>query len=102
MFATLLQNVTAPGEGADILNEPHMKTYQASGVTTAGAGAAVVAVQGQVDPAGAWDTIGEISLTLGTTRSSDSFTSDDRYQRIRGRVVSISGTGASVNLVMGA
>jgi hypothetical protein len=48
-----------------------------------------------------WDTIGTISLTLGTTAASDSFTSDDRYQYLRGNVTALTGTGATVNLFMG-
>ena len=77
-----------------------VKTYQASGTTTAGAGAATILVQGSNDGTN-WDTIGTLSLTLATTTSSDSFTSNDRYAFVRGNVSAISGTGASVLLSMG-
>lgn len=90
--------VTGAGGAVDGLNVT--KTYFASGLTTAGVGAAAVAVQGSMDGV-SWDTIGTITLTLGTTSISDSFTSHDRYRKLRGNVVSISGTGAKVSLAMG-
>ncbi|MFA6046776.1 MAG: hypothetical protein WC718_17475, partial [Phycisphaerales bacterium] len=68
---------------------------------SAGAGAATILVQGTNNNGASWDTIGTITLTLGTTRTSDSFTSSDRYVAVRGNVTAISGTGASVNLTMG-
>jgi hypothetical protein len=98
---TLLLAKTATGAGSAENGVQGTKTYQASGTTTAGAGAAVILVQGSCDEGANWDTIGTISLTLATTTSSDSFTSDDHYTLIRGNVQSISGTGASVNLAMG-
>jgi hypothetical protein len=102
MFANMLKNVSTTGAGASIPSEMRVKTYQASGLTTSGTGSVTVAVQGQNDPDGSWDTIGTISLALGVTRVSDGFTSDDRYVYIRGNVTGLSGTGAAVTLVMGA
>lgn len=97
----LLTAKIATGAGSSVASVAAVKTFQASGTTSAGAGSATIAVQGSVDNGTSWDTIGTITLTLATTSSSDSFTSDDRYPLVRGNVTAISGTGASVNLVMG-
>lgn len=96
----VLRNATTAAAGDAIKGINKTKTYQAGGTTTAGAGAATVLVQGSNDEGASWNTIGTITLTLSTTRSSDSFTSDDRYQRLRGNVSAISGTGAAVDLIV--
>lgn len=99
--ASLLTAAGAVVAGAAVANYATMKTYQASGTTTGGAGAATILVQGSNNGT-TWDTIGTITLgTLGTMATSDSFASDDRYAQVRGNVTAISGTGASVNLTMG-
>jgi hypothetical protein len=85
------------GQGPD---QSYTKTYQAAGVTTAGAGSCVMLVQGSNDQTN-YDTIGTISLTLSTTSSSDSFTSADRYIWVRGNPTTLTGTGGSCILTMG-
>lgn len=95
----LLSNVIATGAGSAKGGAPLDKTYQAYGTTSAGAGAATILVQGSNDGT-SWDTIGTISLTLATTVSSDSFSSQDRYDQVRGNVSAISGTNATVSLSM--
>lgn len=97
----LLSAATTAAAGTPMVNQNGQKTYQASGTTSAGAGSATIVVQGSNDNGASWDTIGTITLTLGTTRTSDSFTSADRYAAVRGNVTAISGTDASVNLIMG-
>jgi hypothetical protein len=100
--SSMLSGATTVAAGAAVNGISGMKTYQAGGTTSAGAGAATIVVQGSNDDAQEnWDDIGTISLTLGTTTTSDSFWSDDRYCVLRGNVTAISGTGASVNLMMG-
>lgn len=101
MRLALFEAVAAASVGATKTGEPSQKTYQANGTTTAGSGAATILVQGSNDNGANWDTIGTITLTLGTTTASDSFTSNDRYTHVRGNVTALSGTGASVNLHMG-
>lgn len=96
----LLSAATTVAAGASAGGISGYKTYQADGTTSAGAGAATILVQGSNNGTN-WDTIGTITLTLATTTSSDSFTSSDRYALIRGNVSAISGTDASVNLVVG-
>jgi hypothetical protein len=76
------------------------KTFQASGTTTAGSGAVSVAVEVSNDNAN-WITMGTIGLTLGTTSATDGFVGIANWTYVRGRVASISGTGATVSLFMG-
>lgn len=99
---TLAKAATGTGvpAGATPIGVASRKTYQASGTTTNGAGAATILIQGSNDGTN-WDLIGTIVLVLATTTSSDSFSSDDRYAFVRGNVSAISGTGASVTVTMG-
>lgn len=97
---TILSSAIATGAGGAVTGVGFAKTYHASGTTTAGAGAATIQVQGSMNGS-SWDTIGTVSLTLGTTATSDGFASTDRYAQVRGNVTAISGTGAAVSLTMG-
>lgn len=74
------------------------KTFQAYGTTTAGAGAATAKIEATVDGT-SWDLVGTISLTLGTTVTSDSFSSVDGYAAHRANITALSGTGAAVTVV---
>jgi len=76
------------------------KTFQASGRTTSSTGATSVVVEVSNDNVN-WITMGTISLTLGTTPTTDGFVSIANWTYVRGRVSSISGTGATVSLFMG-
>jgi hypothetical protein len=103
----LLDAVIATGAGA--LHTPafhEKRTFQATGQTTAGAGAATILVQvssvGTPTADGDWVTLGTITLTLSTTRSTDGITSDAPWRHVRGNVSAISGTNAAVTLWMGA
>lgn len=98
---TLLSAVTATGAGAAVSGVSSYKTFQAKGATSAGSGAATILVQGSNDDGASWDTVGTITLTLGTTSSSDSFTDTSRYGSYRGNVSALSGTNANVTLTMG-
>lgn len=97
--------VTATGAGASIRGYAGRKTYSAAGYTSAGAGAATVAIEGSFD-AVTWDTIGTITLTLSATPSdgpnSDSFASADRYPFVRANVTALSGTDATVRAGRGS
>ncbi|MGH6625152.1 MAG: hypothetical protein ACRECD_01170 [Burkholderiaceae bacterium] len=98
--AILLTAATTVAAGSRVAGVSGQKTFQASGSTSSGTGAATILVQGSHDGTN-WDTIGTISLTLATTTSSDSFASNDRYAYVRGNVTAISGTGAAVSLTAG-
>lgn len=92
--------VTATGAQLEVQGWAQTKTYQASGTTTAGSGSAVIAVEGSNNGT-SWDSIGSITLTLGTTSTSDSFTSNDRYTQVRCNVGTLTGTGATVSATVG-
>jgi hypothetical protein len=102
----LLNNViTAPfagvSENIQRLRTPtDNKTFQATGRTTAGIGAVSVEVQVSNDNAN-WIVMGTITLTLGTATTTDGFVSIANWTYVRGRVASLSGTGATVSLFMG-
>lgn len=82
------------------IEDSQKRVFQAVGTTTAGAGAATVLVQGSLDDTN-WLTLGTISLTLGTTATSDGFATDAPWTYIRGNCSAISGTGATVTLFVG-
>jgi hypothetical protein len=93
-----LRVTSPPSSGAQFTQ----RTFQATGLTTAGAGAVSVAVQvSNSNLSTDWLTLGTISLVLGTTQTSDGITSNAAWEYVRGVVSSISGTGAVVNLWMG-
>ncbi len=100
-MSILLNAATATGAGSSIGARAAKMSFQAVGTTSAGAGAAVIDIEGSLDGSN-WVVIGTISLTLSTTAANDGFTSDAPWTHIRGNVKSISGTGAAVTLYMGA
>jgi hypothetical protein len=96
----MLTNATATGASAAFqVRYANRMTFQASGTTTAGAGAATVKIQVSNDGAN-WLDLGTISLTLSTTSSSDGFAAEAPWQFVRANITAISGTGASVNVQM--
>ena len=102
MAKQLLTDATAVAAGTAVEVQPGVKTFQASGAVSATTGSATVEIQGSLDGVH-WDVIGSaIALTLGTTPTSDSFTSDDAYVFVRATVTAISGTDASVSVLMNA
>lgn len=96
----ILSAATATGAGSVFTPWGAKRTFQAYGTTSAGAGAASINIEGSNDSSN-WLTIGNISLTLATTASNDGFASDAPWRFIRANVASISGTNASVSVVMG-
>lgn len=78
------------------------KTFQASGATTAGAGAATVIIEATNDESLPYVTLGTIALTLGTTAVADGFASDAAWLFVRARITAISGTNASLDINMGS
>lgn len=77
-------------------------TYQATGVTSAGSGAATIIIEvsnvGGADTN--WITMGTIALTLGTAVTTDGFASNAPWKYVRARISSISGTNATVSVLM--
>lgn len=96
----LLTNATATGAGSTFELHARQCTFQATGTTTAGSGAATIAIRVSNDKV-TWLTLGTISLTLSTVASGDGFASDAAWAYVRANVTAISGTGASVTVTMG-
>jgi hypothetical protein len=101
MATTLANAATTTGAKTAMSLQKGQKTFQAYGTTSSGSGAVSVKVEATIDGT-SWDSLGTISLTLGTTVTSDSFTTNEAYVSHRANVLSISGTGAAVTVVTGA
>ncbi len=102
---TMLSAATTPRDSAAFQGYGRSRTFQASGATSSGAGSATVVIEvtNFENPTNAdWLTLGTITLTLGTTRTSDGFASLAAWAKYRARVSAISGTGASVDVMMGS
>ena len=103
----ILSAAIATGAGATQAPLCSLRTFQATGTTSAGAGAAAIIIEGSnvapsVDGTNVeWVTLGTITLTLATTKSGDGFVSHAPWRFVRARVSSISGTGASVDAYLG-
>lgn len=100
MEKKLLSSRTTVGAGDAKALDGANSCFQASGLTTSGAGAAVVTIEVSNDRI-SWLTAGTISLTLGTTATSDGFTMTASWPFARAYVTSISGTGAEVSATVG-
>lgn len=97
---TLLNAVTSTGAGTSYPKVNIFTSFQAYGTTSAGSGSADIKIQVSNDDSN-WIDLGTISLTLGTTATTDGFASEAPWRYVRGNVDSISGTDASVTLLMG-
>ena len=95
----LLNAATATGAGLAYAMGGK-RTFQASGLTTAGAGAATIKIQVSND-ASNWLDLGTISLTLSSSSSSDGFAADAPWGYVRANLTAISGTNAAVTVRMG-
>lgn len=94
----LLDGATATGAGdVTAIDKAGQRNFFLTGLVTASTGAASVNVEGSNDNVN-WLSLGNISLTLGTTVTADTLNSEALFKYVRGNVVSISGTGASVTL----
>lgn len=76
------------------------RTFHGYGSTTAGSGASTIDVEVSNDGTN-WIVFDTLSLTLGTTVTSDSSVIVDPWKYVRGNVKTISGTNAKVSLIMG-
>jgi hypothetical protein len=103
----MLSAATATGYSAVMPNRDPQATFQAYGATSAGAGAATIIIQVSNLPAPNestdvdWITLGTITLTLSTTRSSDGFAKNAPWRHIRAKLSAISGTNAAVTVYAG-
>jgi hypothetical protein len=104
----LVDEATATGYGIKHQSRSIYKSFQAYGSTSAGTGLTQIRIQvsnletPDVSTDVDWVTLNDIWLSLSTTRVSDSFSDQGAWRHVRGKVVSISGTGAIVTLLMAA
>ena len=77
-------------------------TFQASGTTSAGAGAATIVIQVSNNDSD-WIDMGTLSLTLGTTSTSDGFAANASWTYGRAFVdtAGVTGTDGTVTVTMG-
>jgi len=97
----ILTDVTTTVASEAISVGSNNKAFQVKGSTTSGAGAASVVIEVSNDPIWPWITLATISLTLGTTETSDGVVMLAGWKWVRIRVASISGTGAKVSASVG-
>lgn len=100
----LLENVTTTTTGHAERSRSIKKTFHAIGGTDSGTGSATIVVQvSNVNPTNEndWLTAGTITLALNSSGVSDGFIVNAGWIWVRAKVTSISGTGATVSLVMG-
>lgn len=97
----ILTDVTTPAASEAISVGSNNKAFQVKGSTSSGAGAASVVVEVSNDPAWPWITLATISLTLGTTATSEGVVMLAGWKWVRIRVASISGTDAKVSASVG-
>lgn len=100
-MSKLLSAATATGAGSRLARKPGLTSVQAYGTTSAGAGAATVAIEVSNDPDNAgWIVAGTIALTLATTSSTDGLNINAAWRYVRANLTAISGTNASVTVVV--
>lgn len=97
---------TASGSQVYLAPLGPIRVFQAYGTTSAGAGAAVIEVQGSNDGTNFF-VLCSITLTLATTITTTNggtggCVSNATWPYLRGNVLSISGTSAAVTLTVGA
>lgn len=76
-------------------------TVQALGNTTSGTGTASIDIQVS-NNGDNWLTLSTISLTLGTTVTTDGFANTAPWGYFRANVTTLTGTGAKVTVIFGA
>jgi hypothetical protein len=101
LLSNATTTVTGTPQNVQALRIPtDNKTFQASGRANS-AGTTDVVVEVSNDNTN-WILMGTITLTLGTSSTTDGFVSSANWTYVRGRVSTISpGIGATVSLFMG-
>lgn len=98
----ILNGATATGAGSAYrMIGGGRATVSAYGTTSSGSGSASITIY--VSNSGnAYISAGTISLTLGTTAVEDGFAIDAAWTFIKADVTAISGTGATVSVIISA
>lgn len=103
-FGTV-NNTTTTAQSLAIYKESPYATFQGIVTGTGAVGATIVILASNEDATGQgtkanWVTLGTITLT-GTTTASDGFTSTAPWRYVSANVTAVSGTGATVEVIMG-
>ena len=98
----VLTDATTTATSGNVSIGSSNKTVQVKGSTTSGTGAATVVVEVSNNAAWPFLTAGTLSLTLGTTATSDGLVINADWLLVRVRISAISGTGAKVSANVGA
>ena len=96
---TLLSAVLVTGAGNASKPLGLNKSFQAIGSVTAATGAATIDIEFSNDCVN-YQVMDTLSLTLGTAVTSDYYENNYAWKCVRGNVKTISGTNASVTLIM--
>ena len=100
--ALIFDDVSVTGTSTSITPLFTNRLFQAVGTVTTGTGACTMEVQGSLDNT-VWHVLDTLSLSLTTTATGDYYDMDDTpWKYIRGNISAISGTNATVSLIMGA
>jgi hypothetical protein len=98
---TILSGAIATGAGSSFTPWGAKRTFHANGVTSAGAGTAAIDIEVSNDDTN-WVTAGTISLSFNDDPVvDDGFAMDAPWRFVRANVTSISGTDATVSVIMG-
>jgi len=94
--STLLPATIATATGGTVRPHNRPMSFTAEGETSSGAGTATIIIEGKAESGTVWETIDTLSLTLGTTTTSDSGSTDVPWSNVRARLTTLTGTGATV------
>lgn len=98
----LIENVTTVSTSSSKRLKAANVTFQGRGQTSAGAGSADIRIEVSNDNVN-FVEVGQISLNLiNTSVSTDGFAIDASWKFVRAKVVSIVGTGAFVDVLVGS
>lgn len=96
----ILSAATTTGAGTAFEPVNLKRTFQATGFTSTGTGGASIQIQVSNDGV-SFIRMGTITLALTTTVSTDGFTSDAPWRYVRANVITLTGTNASVTVIIG-
>lgn len=90
----------ATAESGPINPVGHNKVFHIHGTTSAGAGSAECDILASNDGI-AYATLDTLSLTLGTTRTHDTYANTAAWKYIKANLKTLTGTDAEVSMAMG-
>lgn len=98
----LLTDATSTVTGSEVECWHTNRTFEVYGNTSSGSGSAVVVIEVRNSQNAPYKTLATVTLTLGTTVTSDGATSPAAWRYCRARVTTLTGTGATVSANTGS